>query len=664
MSTATSTVTAAAVVTPSVSAANPLLSSWSSEPFGLPPFSRIEAGHFRPAFTVALGLHVEEATAIAADPSPPTFENTVRAFDRSGELLSSVSRVLDHLCASATSPALQEVELAMAPILAAHSSKIMMLPGLFTRVDVVHTAREMLPLEAARLTERTWLDFVRAGARFGSTEKARYAAVVEELAALTTQFSQNVLADEAAFTISLNKSDLDGCPPDVVAAARQAALERGGDAATADSDAHVITLSRSLVEPFLTYATDRALRERAWRAWTRRGELSPDRDNIGLVKKILMLRSEQAALHGKVSFGAFQTEDMMAKSPDRVSELLLNVWPRARAAAEAERASLESFSGLSPIEPWDWRFYAERLRAEQYSFDDAVLKPYMSLPAMQRAVFDVANKLFGLRFIRRADIAGYHADCEVYEVRETIDGVDELVGIFIADNFARPNKQGGAWMSELRTASRDGERVLPVICNNNNFSRGDPTLLTFDDATTLFHEFGHGLHGLLSAATYRGLAGTSVLRDFVEMPSQLLENWLSEAAVLRVHARHFETGEVVPDALLEKLRASKNYGSGFATVEYTSCALVDQALHALPASELEVLDVNAFETATLARLGMPQGIVLRHRLPHFSHLFASSGYASAYYVYMWCVYCEHVCSRVRLPATLTHSFIQFRTLQG
>lgn len=384
------------------------------------------------------------------------------------------------------------------------------------------------------------------------------------------------------------------------------------------------------------YANNRELRERAWRAWTRRGELSPERDNVGLVKSILKLRSEQAALHGKASFGAFQTEDMMAKSPDRVSELLLNVWPRARAAAEAERASLEAFSGLSPIEPWDWRLYAERLRAEQFAFDDAALKPFMSLPAMQRAVFDVANKLFGLRFVRRADVAAYHADCEVYEVRETVDGADELVGIFIADNFARPNKQGGAWMSELRTASRDGERTLPIICNNNNFSRGDPALLTFDDATTLFHEFGHGLHGLLSAATYRGLAGTSVLRDFVEMPSQLLENWLSEPSVLREHARHFETGEVVPDALLEKLRAAKTYGSGFATVEYTSCALIDQALHALPAAELETLDVNAFETATLERLGMPQGIVLRHRLPHFSHLFASSSYASAYYVYLWC----------------------------
>jgi peptidyl-dipeptidase Dcp len=555
--------------------ANPLCEEWPAGALGLPPFSRVTAEHFAPAFAASLECHLAEVGAIAGSAEAPTFVNTVRAFDRCGLALERVSRVLDHLCASATTPALQAVELEMAPRLAAHESKIMMLPGLFERVDTVHAARGELAPEAARLTERTWLRFVRAGARLDPAGQAAYARVVEELSTLTTTFSQNVLKDEEEFVLDLAPADLEGCPADLVGAARAAAAERGrGEGAL------LITLSRSLVEPFLTFCPRRELRERAWRAWTRRGELSAARDNKPLIAQILRLRAEQARLHGYASFAEWQLSDTMAATPARVAALLeKEVWPRARAAAERERAALEAFSGVAPLEPWDWRFFAERLRAKEFAFDDAELKPYFSLPRMQAAAFDVAGRLFGVRFVRVPDARGYHPDVECFEVK---DAGGETVGLFCADNFARPGKRGGAWMSELRTGSNDGERVLPLVFNNNNFSRGGdgkPALLSVDDATTLFHEFGHGLHGLLTRATYKGLAGTNVLRDWVELPSQLFEHWLLEPEVLRAHARHVDTGEPVPEALLAKLKAAKDYGAGFAATEYTSCALIDQELY-------------------------------------------------------------------------------------
>ena len=437
---------------------NPLLAPWP-QPLGLPPFASIDASDFAPAFSIATAQHLAEVTAIASDPAPATFENTVRALDRAGRLLQATERTLSHLCASATSPALQAVEREMAPVLSAHGCAVAMMTGLLPRVDAVYAARGELGAEAARLTERTRLEMERAGARLAPAQQARLAAILEELSTLMTTFSQNVLADEAEHTLKLSLADLEGCPDDLIAAARAAALERG--AAVEDSDAHVVTLSRSFMEPFLTYSTRRDLRERAWRAWTRRGELTPERDNKELIKTILNLRAEQASLHGFPNFAAFQLDDTMARTPARVQQLLAEeVWPRARASAEAERAALIAFSGLPEIEPWDWRFYAEGLRLKQYDFDDAALKPYMSLSAVTRALFDTVERLYGLRFTRREDLQAYHEDVIVYEVREA---TGEVLGLFAADNFARPNKQGGAWMSELRVASRDGERVLPII---------------------------------------------------------------------------------------------------------------------------------------------------------------------------------------------------------
>ncbi len=433
-----------------------MLEPWSA-PLGLPPFSRIAAEHFAPAFSAALEAHAAEAAAVAQSAEVPTFSNTVRALDRAGLPLERVSRVLEHLCASATSPPLQAVELEMAPRLAAHESRVMMMPGLFERVDAVHAERAALAPEAARLVERMWLRFVRAGARLDPAGQAEYAAVVEELSTLTTTFAQNVLRDEEEHVIDVSAEDLEGVPSDIVAAARSVAVERGRPGA------FLITLSRSLVEPFLTFCPRRDLRERAWRLWTRRGELCAERDNRPLIRRILQLRAEQARLHGYPSFGSWQLSDTMAATPERVASLLeAEVWPRARAAAERERAALEAFGGVAPVEPWDWRFYAEKLRAKEFAFDDSELKPFFSLPCVQAAAFDVAGRLFGVRFERRAEAAGYHSDVEVYEVLNAAGGV---VGVFCADNYARPGKRGGAWMSELQTGSADsadGAAVPPM----------------------------------------------------------------------------------------------------------------------------------------------------------------------------------------------------------
>ena len=633
---------------------NPLLSSWSStNAYGLPPFGDVSAAHFAPAFEAAMASHLFEATSIATSTVPPTFENTIRALDRAGADLDRVSRVLSHLCASNTTPELQAVELEMAPKLAAHSSRIYFLTGLFERVDALavraQTTETSLSPQATRLTERMCIDFVRAGARLSLSSQNRAAEIGEALSTACTKFTQNILADETNFTLPMTAAELIGCPSDIIAAARQAALERGGAAAIADTDAHIVTLSRSLVEPFLTHASRRDLRERAWRAWTRRGELSAERDNIALAKTILELRSEQAALHGYSSFAAYQTSDSMAQNPARVSALLEDVWPRARASAERENAALAAFSterSLLPegvvIEAWDRRYIAEKLRSERYDFNDEDVKPYMSLEAMTAALFDVAGELFGLRFVRK-DVESrlvYHSDVVVYEVRQTnsVGGEGSLIAIFCADNFARPAKSGGAWMSELRTQSNDDEIVLPIIYNNNNFARGiegGPTLLSFDDAVTLFHEFGHALHGMLSNSSFKGLAGTSVLRDFVELPSQLYEHWISEPKVLKKHACHVVSGEPLPDTLLAKLKAARKFGLGFATVEYTACAMLDQNLHLLSAEALATLNIGDFEKSELSRIQMPRGITLRHRPAHFSHLFSGSSYAAGYYVYLW-----------------------------
>jgi peptidyl-dipeptidase Dcp len=616
---------------------NPLLQPWDT-PHGLPPFAALRPEHFRPAFDVALKQHLADIEAIAGNPEPPTFENTVAAFDRCGRLFVRLEALFYNLTSSETSPQLQAAERELAAPLAAHSNAIFMHAGLFRRIDALQAQRDSLPLaaEQRRLLERFHLDFVRAGAKLAPQAQARYAQVTERLAELTTRFAQNVLADESGYRLVLRSDDdLAGLPGFVRAAARQAAADRG------IADAAVITLSRSHVVAFLTFSERRDLREQAYKAWTTRGEHAGVHDNRPVAREILTLRNEQARLHGYASYADYALADTMAGRGGAVGDLLARVWQPAKAAAERERAALQAMAASRGeslrIEAWDWRYYAEKVRQGRYDLDEAEIKPYFELGRMAEAAFDCAQRLFGLRFVEQPLMPAYHPDVKTYEVRGA-DG--SLVGVFLHDNFARPSKRSGAWMSSYRVQTRNvapgGEPVVPIIVNNNNFAKGapgEPTLLSFDDARTLFHEFGHGLHGLLSSTTYERLSGTNVLRDFVELPSQLFEHWLAEPAVLKKHARHHRSGEPIPDALVQRLKEARHFNQGYETVRYTASAMVDMAIHSL--SDHEAPDIVAFEAAELERIGMPPGIGMNHRLPHFQHLFAGSGYAAGYYVYLW-----------------------------
>ncbi|MDP9043377.1 MAG: M3 family metallopeptidase [Pseudomonadota bacterium] len=616
--------------------ANPLLQTWTT-PFGLPPFDTLQAAHFEPAFTVAMKQQRDEVEAIAANPAAATFDNTVAALDRSGRILARVEGVFFNLTSSETSPDLQAVERRMAPLLAAHESAVSMHAGLFARIDALHRVRESLGLSAEqnRVLERYHLDFVRAGARLSPSAQTRYAEIMERLAALTTRFGQNVLADEAAYRLVLRgDDDAAGLPEFVREATRQAAVERG------IADGLLVTLSRSHIVPFLTFSTRRDLREQAWRAWTTRGEHPGEHDNRPIAREILSLRNEQARLHGHASYADYALADTMAGRQTAVQRLLTQVWGPAKARAADELAALEALALAQgqpvPLEPWDWRYHAEKLRQARYDLDEATIKPYFPLDRMVLALFDCAHRLFGLSFSMRPDLQAYHSDVKVYEVRA--EG-GHAIGLFLHDNFARATKRSGAWMSAFRKQSRhaaDGVPTLPIIVNNNNFAKGAPgsaTLLSFDDATTLFHEFGHGLHGLLSDVTYERVSGTSVLRDFVELPSQIFEHWLAEPEVLKRHALHHQTGEPIPDALIAKLHEARYFNQGYETVRYAASALLDMAAHAL--TDPQAPDLGEFERAELERLGAPAVVGLNHRLPHFQHLFAGSGYAAGYYVYLW-----------------------------
>ena len=615
---------------------NPLLDDWDT-PYGLPPFDRLRAEHFEPALHAAMAEHRAELAAIAADPSPADFDNTAAAFDRAGRRLARIAAAFYNLTSSATSPELQAVQRAMAAPMAAHHSAVHMDAGLFKRIAALHGHRAELGLqpEQVRLVERLHLDFVRAGARLAPAQQQRYAAVMQALAGLTTRFAQNVLHDESSWLLPLSgEAELAGLPDFVRASARQAAAERG-------LGGYVLTLSRSLVLPFLTYSQRRDLREQAWRAWVGRGENPGEHDNREVARDILRLRNEQARLHGHASYADYALTDTMAGTRGAVQGLLGEVWPRALAAVERERAMLleamRAQGVAGEIEPWDWRFWAEQVRRQRFAIDDAEVKPYFQLERVVQAAFDCAERLFGLRLVARADIPVYHPDVKAYEVR---DPADRVVGIFLQDNYGRAAKRSGAWMSALRWQSRntaDGAVQLPVIVNNNNFAKGAadaPTLLSLDEARTLFHEFGHGLHGLLSNVQYERLSGTQVLRDFVELPSQIFENWITEPEVLQRHAQHVKTGEPIPHDLVQRLQRASRFGQGFETVRYTASAIVDLALHALPDAEPPA-DLCAFEADLLHAQGLPHGVGVNHRLVHFQHLFASSGYAAGYYVYLW-----------------------------
>ncbi|MCW7539424.1 M3 family metallopeptidase [Aquabacterium sp. A7-Y] len=613
---------------------NPLLHDWLA-PYGLPPFGQVRAAHYAPAFAQAMQLHRAELDAIAANPEPPGFENTAAALDGSGRLLRRIELLFENLCEAHSDEALQVVEREMAPRLAAHRNAVYLHAGLFARLDAVHERRAALGLdtEAHSLLERLHRDFVLAGARLSPEGQARHAAITERLAALHTAFSQAVLGDENAWLLALQApQDLDGLPPFVLDAARVAAAQRGLNGG------YAITLSASLIEPFLAFSTRRDLRELAWRAWSSRGTAAPERDTRPLIVEILELRLELARLHGHASYADYALSDRMAATPQAAETLLMRAWEPARRRALEELEALQAQAGdLGPLQPWDWRFYAEQVRQQRFHVDDTEVKPYFQLDRLLDAMFDCAGRLFGLRFVEQPGPRLYHPDVRLWEVRDQQD--ERLVGLFLGDNFARPGKKGGAWMSLYRLPSGvrgEASEVLPIVANHNNFAKapdGEPTLLSADDVRGLFHEFGHGLHGLLGRLRYERVAACNVLQDFIELPSQLFEHWGHAPDVLRRHALHARTGEPIPEALLARLEAARRFNQGYQAVQYVAPALIDLALHRR--TDYQGLDVEAVEREWCERLGVPGAVGLRHRLPHFRHVFSGSHYAAGYYVYLW-----------------------------
>jgi peptidyl-dipeptidase Dcp len=611
---------------------NPLLQDWQT-PYGLPPFDQILPEHFPPAFATAIIQHIEELNALAAQTSLPDFANTVERFAAAGSLLARIQGVFENLTASETCPTLEAIELTLAPQLAAHRNAVYQQTGVFIRLDALYQLRRDLGLgsEKMRLLERIHLDFVRNGATLSGEPRQRFAAIVAELATLCTQFAQNVRSDEAEYRLVLNgENDLAGLPDSIKNSAKQAAADRG-------VDGYVITLSRSSVVPFLTYSSRRDLRELAHKAWKARGENAGHTDNRPIAPQILALRLEQSQLLGYANFADYALSDRMAGTPQAALDLLQKVWTPALKRVIEEQADLQTLAAELgeplDIEPWDWFYLAEQQRLARFDLDDAEIKPYFALENMIAAAFDCANRLFGLSFKERFDVPLYHPDARLWEVSRH----ETVIGLFIGDNFSRTSKQGGAWMHEFRSQSRkDGQRIVPIVINNNNFSKapaGQATLLSFDDVRTLFHEFGHGLHGLLSDVEYRLLAGPAVARDYVELPSQLYENWAEQDEVLKKHALHIETGTAIPDALLAKIKNARFFNQGFETVRYLGSALLDLQIHLDLSSDVQ--DISAFEAATLKKIGLPKAVGINHRLPHFGHIFASDGYAAGYYVYMW-----------------------------
>jgi peptidyl-dipeptidase Dcp len=606
---------------------NPLLAPWTG-PFGLPPFDRITDADFAAAFDAAMTEARSNIAAIAADTAQPDFANTIEALERAERGLARVTAVFFALAGADTNPAREALQREFSPKLAAFSSEVAMNAALFARIDDLFRRRGSLGLSAeqARVLDLYHDQFVRAGARLAAGDKARYAGIMQRLAALGTAFSQNVMAEERDWHLPLAEGDLGGLPADLVAAARAAGAERG-------LDGPVITLSRSLIVPFLVSSTRRDLREAAFRAWGARGANGNAHDNRNIVAETLALRAERARLLGFDTFAAFKLDKEMAQTPDAVREMLMAVWQPARARALADAARLEGMlqaDGINDtLRGWDWRYYAARLQKAEHDLDPAVLKPYLSLDNMIAAAFDVARRLFGLEF-RPLDVALYHPDARAWEV--TKDGAHK--GVFIGDWFARPSKRSGAWCGSLRMQSRMDGPVSPVTYNVCNFAAppdGAPALLTFDDVRTLFHEFGHALHNLMSDVTYEFVAGTSVARDFVELPSQLYEHWMEVPEVLGRFAIHAVTGAPMPVEMINRVLAARNADAGFATVEYVACALVDLDFHTGPPPA----DPMARQAKVLADLGMPEAIAMRHATPHFQHVFAGDGYSSGYYSYMW-----------------------------
>jgi peptidyl-dipeptidase Dcp len=606
---------------------NPLLADWET-PFGLAPFAEISDEDFAPALEDALQAHLAEVAAIADNAEPASFSNTIEAMEGAGTSLDKVLGVFFNLAGADSNEARQALQRDFSPKLSAHSSAIYSNAVLFARISDLWERRDTLNLseEEARVLYLTHRGFVRAGAALQTEAAEEMKAVKSRLAVLGTEFTQNLLKDESDWSMALEEADLQGLPEFVIDAARSA-----GEAAGAGGP--LVTLSRSLIVPFLQFSPRRDLRQKAWRAWSMRGENGGGTDNRGIAAEILRLRETRAQLLGYGDFAQFKLETEMAGTPERVRDLLMAVWQPAKAAADRDAASMEAMlraDGISgPLEAWDWRYYAQKRRKAQHDLDEAELKPYLQLDRMIEATFACASRLFGLEFAR-LDVPLYNPDCQAWEVTRS----GRHVAVFIGDYFARASKRSGAWCSGFRSQAKRPVETTPIVVNVCNFAKpsaGKPALLSYDDARTLFHEFGHALHQMLSDVSFGSISGTSVARDFVELPSQLYEHWLEVPEVLAEFATHAETGEPMPQALLDKVLAAATFDMGFQTVEYVASAMVDLEFHTGPAPA----DPMQKQAEVLEGLGMPGAIVMRHATPHFAHVFAGDGYSSGYYSYMW-----------------------------
>ena len=612
---------------------NPLLREWSGPYGGVPPFDQVRVEHFKPALETAMARNLAEIDRIANDPAPPTFENTIAAMERSGRTLDRVGTVYGIWSSSMNSPEFQPIEREMAPKLAAFSDQITQNEALFRRIEAVYNspAKAQLTPEQQRLAWLTYTNFVRAGARLDAAKKSRLSAINQELAGLYTNFSQNVLADESQTIVLESEADLAGLPQSLRDAAASAATAKNL------SGKWVISNTRSSVDPFLTYSTRRDLREKVWRMFVNRGDNGDAHDNNANITQILKLRAERANLLGYETHAHWRLENAMARNPERAVELMEAVWTPAVARVKQEVADMQRVANREgakiTIEPWDYRFYAEKVRKEKYDLDQNEVKQYLQLDKLREAIHWVAGELFNFNFTPVSNVPVFHPDVRVWEVTDKTSG--RHIGLWYFDPFARAGKRSGAWMNAYRSQERFDRDITTIVSNNSNFVQGkpgEPVLISWDDAETMFHEFGHALHGLSSNVTYPSLSGTAVARDYVEFPSQLLEHWLSTPEVLQRFAVHYQTGQPIPQNLVDRIEKASTFNEGFATTEYLASALVDMRMHL---AGNQTIDPDAFERQTLAELGMPREIVMRHRPTQFLHVFAGDGYSAGYYSYLW-----------------------------
>lgn len=613
---------------------NPLLADWTGPFDGVPPFDRVKVSDMKPALEAAMAENLAEIDKIAANPEAPNFENTIAAMERTGRTLDRVSTIYGIWGSNMSTPELRAVESEMDPKLAGFYDKITQNAALFKRIETVYNSPEKSKLtpEQQRLTWRYYTNFVRAGAKLSPDAKTRLSAINQQLATLYTKFSQNLLADENDLYLELkSEADLAGLPQSIKDAAAEEAKSRKKEGVW------LISNTRSSIDPFLTYSERRDLREKAWRLFVNRGDNGGAHDNNAIITEVLQLRAERAKLLGYETHAHWRLENAMAKTPERAMELMEAVWKPAVARVKEEVADMQALADKEgakiKIEPWDYRFYAEKVRKAKYDLDQNEVKPYLQLEKLREGMFWVAGELFGFEFKPVTNVPVFHPDVRVWEVTDKKSG--KHVGLWYFDPYARAGKRSGAWMNSYRTQEKMDGAVTTIVSNNSNFVKGkpgEPVLISWDDATTLFHEFGHALHGLSSNVTYPTLSGTAVARDYVEFPSQLLEHWVETPEVLQKFAVHYETGKPIPQALVDKIKNASKFNQGFATVEYLASALVDMKLHLAGSQKI---DPDAFEKKTLAELGMPDEIVMRHRTPQFGHVFSSDGYSAGYYSYLW-----------------------------